>query len=82
MLPSMHARWSEDTVGGPSAYGGSPFAPMTNRLAVQAQGPQRSAPILPSRQRMSTGGAPPAMTPTPQREVPNRSVSPLMARMV
>jgi hypothetical protein len=82
MLPSMHARWSQDSVGGPAANTGSPFAPMADRPGVQAVTPQRTAPILPSRQGLSNGGAPPAMTPTPQAAPPMQMQNRLMARMV
>lgn len=81
MLPSMHGKWSQD-VSGPEGNMGSPFAPMSNRLSVQAAGPQRTAPVLPSRQGLSNGGAPPAMTPGPEQRLPMPMSHGLMARMV
>ena len=82
MLPSMHARWSEDTSGGPSSYQGSPFAPMMNRVGMGTS--QRVSPMLPSRQRLSGGGGPSLMTPTPQAPEPAPATVPgqLMRRMV
>lgn len=86
MLPSTHARWSQESLGGANANMGSPFAPM-----APPPGQYRSNPILPSRQRISSGGAPPAMAPAPQSPAqpapPTNSpqlvqTRPFMARMV
>lgn len=86
MLPSAHGKWANDVLGGPIANNGSPFSPMQ-----PPPGQYRSNPILPSRQRMSSGGAPPEMTPAPQSPVqPTPPVNspqlvqtrPFMARMV
>lgn len=82
MLPSMHGRWSQDAVGGPAANTGSPFSPMS----AGTPGPgHATAPILPGRPRLGTGGAQPAMTPEPQvpAAVMNKmNPSLLMRRMV
>ena len=44
MLPSQHARWSEDVSGSPVSSPTSVFAPMSDRLRRPMAGPMPQAP--------------------------------------
>jgi hypothetical protein len=74
VLPSAHARWSQDTVGGPAANTGSVFAPSPHNNMMRVAEAQQG-PTLPSSPHLSAGGGQlPMASPLTQPQAPVPSV--------